>query len=146
MRLSDRRASDRASVLMLMPAGVLIVLMLAAIAVDLSLVFLRQRQASALAADIANDLATAALDVEGLRQGGTFELDPTRARRLGEELAESSDLADELVGVDVTVIDATTVTVTIRAAVDYLYTSIIPGASDSTEVQATATATASDGT
>ena len=57
---------ERASVLMLMPAGVLVVLLLGAIAFDLSLVFLRQRQASSLAVDVANDLATAALDEESV--------------------------------------------------------------------------------
>jgi len=47
-----------------MPAGMLLMLMLGAIAFDLSLVFLRQRQASSLAVDVANDVATAALDEE----------------------------------------------------------------------------------
>ena len=42
---------------MLMPAGVLIVLLLGSLAFDLSLVFLRQRQASSLTIDVANDLA-----------------------------------------------------------------------------------------
>ena len=51
---------------MLMPAGVLVVLLLGAIAFDLSVVFLRQRQASSLAVDVANDLATAALDEDGV--------------------------------------------------------------------------------
>ena len=46
--MSTRRRLDRGSVLMLMPAGVLVVLLLGAIAFDLSLVFLRQRQASSL--------------------------------------------------------------------------------------------------
>ena len=50
---SDQRgASDRGSVLMLVPAAVLIVLVMASIAVDMSLVHLRQRQAHDLAADL----------------------------------------------------------------------------------------------
>lgn len=140
-----RGRADRGSVLMLMPAGVLVVLMLAAIAVDLSLVFLRQRQASATAADIANDLATAALDVDELRRNGTFTLDPDRARRLGEALADASDLREDLLAVQIDVVDDTTVRVTIEAAVEYLFASIVPGAAEGTEVRATATATASNG-
>ena len=68
--------ADRGSVLMLMPAGVLVVLLLGAIAFDLSVVFLRQRQASSLAVDVANDLATAALDEEAFRAEGTYRARP----------------------------------------------------------------------
>ena len=81
-RVCDARpVAERGSVLMLMPAGVLLVLMLGAIAFDLSLVFLRQRQASSLAVDVANDVATAALDEEAFRRDGEFVLDPDRADR-----------------------------------------------------------------
>jgi transposase len=45
-RERERARGDRASVLMLVPAGVLIVLVMASIAVDMSLVQLRQRQAT----------------------------------------------------------------------------------------------------
>ena len=144
MRLIGVRP-ERGSVLMLMPAGVLIVLVLAAIAVDLSLVFLRQRQASATAADIANDLATAALDIEHLRATGEFRLDAATARSMGEELAASSDIADELIGVDVFVDGPDHVTVTVELRVDYLYANAIPGAADGTEVRATASAVATSG-
>ena len=44
---------------MLVPAGLLIVLVMASIAVDMSLVHLRQRQAYDLASAAANDAATA---------------------------------------------------------------------------------------
>jgi len=47
-------------VLMLMPAAVLIVLLLGAIAVDSAIVYLRQRQAYNVAFDAANDAAGAA--------------------------------------------------------------------------------------
>lgn len=142
-RLCPRR--DGGSVLMLMPAGVLIVLVLAAIAVDLSLVFLRQRQASATAADIANDLATAALDIDELRASGRYRLDPGHARELGRAMASESDLGEDLLAIEVDVLDDATVRVTIEAAVDYIWARSIPGAAEGTEVRATATATASDG-
>jgi hypothetical protein len=127
---------------MLMPAAILIVLVLAAIAIDLSLVFLRQRQASAAAADIANDLASAALDIEAFRATGEYRLDAIRAEDLGRQLAEESDVGDELVAVSVDLLGPDEVRVELTLSVDYLYAQVIPGASDGAEVTAAATARA----
>ena len=69
---------------MLMPAGVLVVLLLGAIAFDMSLVFLRQRQASSLATDVANDLATAAFDEGAFRTRRRVPARPDRAAELGD--------------------------------------------------------------
>jgi Flp pilus assembly protein TadG len=137
-----RRRADEASVLMLMPAAVLIVLVLAALAIDLSLVFLRQRQASATAADIANDLATAALDVDALRATGAYELDAARAQDLGEQLANESDVSDELVSVNIEVVGDDEVRVEVTLSVDYIFAKAIPGTEDGTQVHAAATARA----
>jgi hypothetical protein len=139
------RRHDQASVLMLMPAAVLIVFLLGAMAFDLSVVFLRQRQASATAADIANDLAGAAFDVDAFRSTGTFRLDPSRARELGAQLAASSDVADELVAVSVDVLEDTTVRVTITLHADYVFARALPGTADGTDVHASATAEAARG-
>lgn len=49
--------SDGGSVLLLMPAAVLIVMVLGAVAVDAAVVYLGERQASDLAASVANDAA-----------------------------------------------------------------------------------------
>ena len=128
--------------LMLMPAGVLIVLLLGAIAFDLSLVFLRQRQASSLAADVANDLATAAFDEDAFRADGRFELDPRRAATLGRSLVAISDLGTEVTDVEVAVVGADSVSVRLVMDVDYVFAKAIPGASNGTTVTATATAVA----
>lgn len=141
--MSARGARDRASVLMLMPAGVLVVLLLGAIAFDLSLVFLRQRQASSVAVDVANDLATAALDEEGFRADGRFELDPARADALGRSLVAASDLGPDVVAVEVSVIAPDAVEVRVVVGVDYVFARAIPGASNGTTVTASATAVAS---
>lgn len=133
---------DRGSVLMLMPAGVLIVLLLGAISFDLSLVFLRQRQASSVAVDVANDLASAAFDEQGFRATGTFELDPERADTLGRSFVDNSDLAGEVVALEVEVIGADSVRVTVTVRVDYVFAKAIPGAADGTTVTARATAVA----
>ena len=130
---------------MLMPAGVLIVLLLGAIAFDLSLVFLRQRQASSVAGDVANDLATQAIDEAEFRATGEFRLDPDRADQIGRALLAQSDVAADIVDLDVDVVGTDTVQVTVVLRVEYLFAGAIPGANDSTEVQATATAVGAAG-
>lgn len=130
---------------MLMPAGVLVVLLLGAIAFDLSLVFLRQRQASSVAADVANDLASLALDVPTFRETGEYELDPDRADSLGRSLLDASDLADELTAATITVDGLDTVTVRVTVEVGYVFAKAVPGAADGTTVTASATAVATVG-
>lgn len=130
---------------MLMPAGVLVVLLLGAISFDLSLVFLRQRQASSVAVDVANDLASAAFDEGRFRSTGLFTLDPARADELGAAFVAASDLADEVVAVDVDVVGTDGVRVTLTVRVDYLFADAIPGAADGTTVTAHATAVAVPG-
>jgi Flp pilus assembly protein TadG len=139
------RRGSRGSVLMLMPAGFLIVLMLAAVSFDLSLLFLRQRQASAVATDIANDVASAALDTDRYRSTGTFALDPERADDLAASYAESSDVGGLLLELDVEVPDEETVRVTVTLGVDYVFARAIPGAAEGTTVTASATAVAATG-
>lgn len=130
---------------MLVPAGVLVTLLLGAICFDLSLVFLRQRQASSVAADVANDLATTALDVATFRATGDYALDPTRADARGRDLLAASDLGEDVVDASITVTAPDTVTVRVTVAVDYVFAAAIPGAADGTEVTATATAVAAVG-
>jgi hypothetical protein len=122
-----------------------VVLLLGAIAFDLSLVFLRQRQASALAVDVANDIATAALDEAGFRSDGEFRLDPVRAEDLGAELVEVSELGPLIDDVDVEVIGTDQVTIRVVVRVDYVFARAIPGAADGTTVAASATAVATPG-
>jgi hypothetical protein len=136
---------ERASVLMLMPAGVLVLLLLGSIAFDQSLVFLRQRQASSLAVDVANDLATVALDEDGFRSDGELRLDPDRAERLGADLVITSDLGDLVEDVEVQVVGADEVWVRVVVRVDYVFARAIPGAADGTTVTASATAVAVPG-
>ena len=129
---------------MLMPAGVLIVLVLASIAVDMALVQLRQRQAYDLAAAAANDAVTAGADPAALRRG-EYRLDPDAAESIVATAVGASDLAASLAAppdVDVTD-DGLVVTVSLTA--DYVFAGVIPGAPDGTTVTATATATSETG-
>ncbi|MET0728591.1 MAG: hypothetical protein ABWZ76_09880 [Acidimicrobiales bacterium] len=136
---------SKGSVLMLMPAGVLVVLLLGAISFDLSLLFLRQRQTSSVAIDVANDLASIAIDEAAFRATGSFILDPDRADPLGRSLVDQSDLAGDVVDVEIAVLDPTTVEVTLTVEVDYVFAKSIPGAADGTTVTAAATAVAMPG-
>jgi hypothetical protein len=127
---------------MLVPAGLLITLLLGGIAFDLSLVFLRQRQASSVAVDLANDLATLALDEGHLRATGEYVLDPGRADALATDLLGRSDVAQEAVALTVQVTAPNSVSVTVTLGVDYVFAKAIPGAADGAEVSATASAVA----
>ena len=73
---------ERGSALLLVPAGVLIVALLASIAVDSTAAFLAQREASATAASLANDLVSLALDESSLRRHGAYRIDASRLRQL----------------------------------------------------------------
>ena len=136
---------DRASVLMLMPAAILIVFLLASISIDLSLLFLRQRQASSVAVDVANDLASAAFDEGVFRSTGEFELDPDRADELGRAFVAASDLGREIEDVQITVLGADRVEVRLTVRVEYVFAGAIPGAADGSSVTAAATALAAPG-
>ena len=132
---------DRGSVLLLAPAAVLIVLVMASIAVDMSLVHLRQRQAHDLAAQAANDAATAAADQTALRSGA-YVVDPAAARRVVAAAVESSELAPNLVGAPDVAVTQEGVEVTIALDADYIFAGVVPGAPDGRTVRARASASA----
>jgi hypothetical protein len=132
---------ERGSSLILMPAGVLIVLVLASIAVDMAIVHLRQRQAFDLAAGAANDAATAAADEVALRSG-EFRLDPAQARAIVERVVAASSLAPEVAAPPEVVVTDEGVEVTLSLEADYVFAGVMPGAPDGTVVTATVSATA----
>ena len=72
--------ADDGSALILMPAAVLVVMVLAAITMDLSLVHLGRRETIAAAEAAANDAATFGLDERAYRSGAGYRLDAVRAR------------------------------------------------------------------
>lgn len=73
---------ERGTALLLVPVGVLIVALLASITIDSAAAFVAQREASAAASSLANDLATLAVDESALRRRGVYRLDPSRLREL----------------------------------------------------------------
>ena len=140
--MSARRSPDeRGSVLMLVPAGVLIVFVLASIAVDMSLVHLRKRQAFDLASAAANDAATAGADQAALRLG-SYVIEPGSARAVVDDVVGASELAPLLAAPPSVTVTAEGVSVEITLEADYIFAGVLPGAPDGTVVAASATAAA----
>lgn len=79
MRLSSRRAEEGGSVLILVPVGFLVLILLAAIAVDGAVSYLGQRQLVDAVSGAANDAATAGLDSAAFYRSGVVQIDPARA-------------------------------------------------------------------
>ncbi len=140
--MSERRSPDeRGSVLMLVPAGVLIVFVLASIAVDMSLVHLRKRQAFDLASAAANDAATAGADEAALRSG-SYVIEPESARAVVDDVVAASELAPHLAAPPSVTVTADGVSVEIALEADYIFAGVVPGAPDGTVVAASAAALA----
>ena len=134
---------------MLMPAAVLIVLLLAAIAFDSAVVFLAERELANVAAAAANDAATQALDRSAFYADGTVRLDPERARQVAETaVAVRGPDWLEPGSTRVAVVvdpDEPAVTVTVSAEAGYVFARAIPGVDGTASVAATASATAHEG-
>jgi len=126
-----------------MPAAVLIVLLLGAIAVDLAVVHLRQQQAIEAAASAANDAATAALDQSALRAGHGYRLDPALVQGAVDRSIAAQGLTDQLAAPpQISEPTVRSVTVVIRLRADYLFARALPATPHHTTVTGTATATA----
>ncbi|HUR22350.1 MAG TPA: hypothetical protein VMZ73_00615 [Acidimicrobiales bacterium] len=141
--------------LLLVPAGVLVLVILGAIAVDSAIAFLGQRELSDLAAAVANDAATSALsdehfyrgggDAGGEHDAGDIEIDPLAARRLAQiaiERRAPSGLRNILVETQTV---GSHVCVRLRGDVDHVFARAVPGAARKTTVEGRATATAVEG-
>ena len=74
--------SERGSSLLLFPAGVLIVMVLAAMAVDTSIAFMGQRELANATAAAANDAASQAMNNAAFYQQDRIELDPVAVESL----------------------------------------------------------------
>jgi len=126
---------------MLLPAVVLVIVVLGALAVDVAVAHLAQRHASQAASAAANDAATYGLDPAVLLTGRPARIDPARARAAaGAALAGERTLDPDAQPVVEVVGTQVTVTVTLRVA--YVFSRGIPGAPDATSVRASATADA----
>lgn len=131
---------------MMVPAGFIVLLILAAITFDYSHLFLAQRELASVAEAAANDAVTVGVDQGLLRAGRGAHLDPGRV-----DLAMRRALA--LHGRDLRVIEAraltvgdTRVEITLVATVDYVFVKALPGAARSATITVRSTADAAQGT
>ena len=122
------RKVERGSVLMLMPAAVLIVLLLGAITVDLTVMRLAQRELIAAAGDAANDAATFGIDERVLRAGGGTVIDGSRAERAVIASLDAKGLLDDLAAPpSVEITEDGTVEVRLVRRVAYVFAKALPG-------------------
>lgn len=117
-----RLSGTRGSVLMLMPAAVLVVLLLGALAVDSAIVYLRQRQAYNVAFDAANDAVGAGFDPAIARTEGVIAYDPARV----EVVARRAVAASGLDGVELVAArpEGTAVEVVVAVEVEHLFVQV----------------------
>lgn len=136
------RPCDRGSVLLLMPAAMMVVIVLAAITVDLSLVRARHEQLESVAAAAANDAANQ-LSIDRLRVGSEGDtlaigLDPQRVR----EIVEVTVAAHEFTGAWVVDAEVQNDQVIVSLAVDvrHIFGQALPGTPETRRITAVARA------
>lgn len=135
------------SVLMLVPAAVLVLLVLGAIAVDSAVAFLAQRDLANRTAATANDIAGAALSEPAFyERGGDIELDPVRAARFAEAaFSPSARPAGYLRWAGRAEVAGRNVVVEVEAEVRFVFAGAVPGVARSTTVRARSVASATGG-
>jgi Flp pilus assembly protein TadG len=146
-RSHRRLRADRGSTLVLMPAAVLIVIILGAIAADFSHVHNRKRELIAVASSIANDAVTYGIDTGALRNGAgsTVVYNDDRVRDVINTSVSHHVSPDRPITFVSYTVDTTTDTVTVTLAenVDYIFAKAIPGVVDDHHpIRATGTAVA----
>lgn len=141
-----RGGGERGSVLMLVPAAVLVLVVLGAIAVDFAIVFLAQRDLANRAAAAANDIAGFAVSDERFYDEGQVALRQEEASRYARASLAPAGTTGRLErvsgGADV---DGRDVVVWAEGEVRYLFAPAIPGVKHTTTVRATSRATAVGG-
>lgn len=126
---------------MLMPAAVLVMLLLAALAVDTSVVWLGQRELANAAGAAANDIAAVAIDDAAFYADGEVTLDRAVARRIvADHVRAATDEPLDHVEVERVTVTGRRVEVHLRARVRPVIGA--PGLVPARHVRAVAVATA----
>lgn len=144
MSLSNQRRREDGSVLVLVPVGFLVLVLLAAMAVDSAATYLAQQQLHDAVAAAANDAVTAGLADQSFYRRGELMLDPAAAgavvcRAVGAQA--DADLHDLHLQV---ALGAAAIRVVATARVDAVFGRIVPGWGHR-QVEAEATAAALTG-
>ena len=130
--------------LALVPAGFLVVILLAAVAVDSTVALLGQRQLQDLTAAAANDAAGAALADAGFYGSGAVQIDPSAAARVVCKVVAANagggvnDLQVSLAAA------GPVVTVVATGTVEPVFGRHLPGATHRVSARATAVAAGGD--
>jgi hypothetical protein len=104
-------------VLVLVPAAVLVLFLLAAITFDHAHLYLAQRELAAIAESVANDAAASAVDQGALRAGGEIRYDQSRADGIAALAVAAAPPDLRVVAFDVR-LDAETLTVVVTASAE----------------------------
>lgn len=147
MTARSRRAQG-GSVLILFPVAILIVMLLASITVDATVAFLAQRELAEATAGAANDAATEALEIDTFYRHDRLELNPDVVAAVAEDrVRRVIDTArhTNLQIVSEVLPPATPgcpprVRVRTTSTVSYVFSPVIAGAPDTTDVSASFTA------
>jgi len=135
----QHRRSEQGTALLLYPAGVMVLMVLASIAVDLSAIRLARQELESTT-QIAADDAAGMGDPTGIRLGSRLVIDLDRARRVVVDemsIADTSCTRTPTVSVELGVRPGTVI-VTARCEVDHIFGSALPGVPSAESVIASA--------
>ncbi|MGI9032392.1 MAG: hypothetical protein ACR2HY_01640 [Acidimicrobiales bacterium] len=137
---------QQGSALLLFPAAVLVVIVLAAITVDSAIAFLGQREVANAVVSAANDAAGEGVGNRAFYRGGRVDLDPGAVRQVAVGRVTAALDAARFHGLSVDVVVATApagcpprVRVRATARVSVLFAAAIPAAPHERQVSASAT-------
>lgn len=134
---------DRGSATMLLPAAMLLMVALGAIAVDLSHLHAARAALQNRADAAANDAVTAGLDPIALRSGEGYRLDPRRVEQAARRAARSGPTGGlGHLDVDVAIVGPRSVAVDVSGTVELLFAPALPGGPARVHIRATAGARA----
>lgn len=131
--------TDRGTVLLLMPAAVLIMMILGAMALDVGLTQVRARELRSVAASAAND-SLGALDIDALRSDGVITISETRAAEIVATAIATGPLPEATIEqVDVTrdPLGRPEIVVRLGLDVDLVIAPALPGAPRRVHISAT---------
>ena len=135
-----RRAAERGSALILVPAMMMVLLALGAIAIDLSVLHGAHRSLHRIASSAADD-AAAMLDAEQLQMDGELRIDVPAARQVVEAHLDAARVPGTLTSARTSISeDGGVVTVELTAAVDHVLLAAVPGTDPSEAISVVARA------
>jgi Flp pilus assembly protein TadG len=140
--VADERRRNRGSVLLMVPAGFLVLMILAAITFDFAHLYLAQRQLADVAEAAANDAAAFGVDQQALRDGRGVRLRADLVEEAVRRAIAAHRSEVDVVRWDVQPVSPIAVRVTLDANVGYVFAKAVPGGPSSAVVHAAATASA----